>query len=153
MKLTRIAAGVIATLITLSAPLQIVMLLNNIRLYCFAMQLFNYELPPNTEFIKLYKEAGNTNLTGDNFGFWAYIVIRTDLSEQEVEDYYTKAHFKGGKYFRVDIIPYNLVKTASSMSRTYGKKTETGIPIDDRYIIQLYEADSSILGIFDVRRG
>ena len=149
-KINRIVAWVIIPLILFSIPL-IITIINDIRLNIFAEQLFSYQLPPSTEMIMRHKETGNMNGTGDNFGYWIYIVISTDLSEQEIMEYYNTANFQGGKYLRVDVIPYNLARTTTS--KTYSRTVETEILVDNKYIIQLYNHDESILGLFDLRRG
>ena len=127
-----------------------VIFINNMRLDNFAEQLFGCPLPFNTEIVETHKEAGNMNMTGDNFGFWVYIVINTDLSESEIIDYYNHSNFRGGKYLRLDVIPYNLAE--QSMSYTYRRNKNSDIATDNRYIIQLYDHDDSIWGILDIRR-
>jgi hypothetical protein len=67
---------------------------NNIILYKFSNQLYSIDLPPNSMVIFKDKTVGNLFGTGNHLDFKATIEINTELSETELDKYYSVFHFK-----------------------------------------------------------
>ena len=63
-------------------------ILNDIKANNLKQELQSAPLPQNTEIIAALSGCGNTGGTGDHTEIWAGILIRTELSEDEIYQYY-----------------------------------------------------------------
>ena len=74
-------------------------IINNIRLNRFAKQLESCPLPQKTEIVEKKKECGKLSGCGNGMDFFACILIKSDLSLSELNQYYCGKPFKPAKAF------------------------------------------------------
>lgn len=72
-------------------------IINDITLKSFAKQLNKYPLPEKTEFIENEVVCGKLNGNGNGMDFFASILVKSDLSLDELKQYYKNTMFKGAK--------------------------------------------------------
>ena len=63
--------------------------LNDIQLKIYELQLKAQKLPENTEFIEMQSVLGKLNGTGNGINFLNTMLIHSDLTLDELENYYT----------------------------------------------------------------
>jgi hypothetical protein len=68
--------------------------LNDIKAAKLKNTLQSNPLPQNTKIIDVVSGCGNTGGTGDHTEIWAAILIKTELSEEEIYEFYGKKVFK-----------------------------------------------------------
>ncbi len=66
---------------------------NNIKLYKFSKQLYNCKLPNNTELIDKDSVYGKLNGNGNGLDFATVIVLKSELDNQNIENYYKSRDF------------------------------------------------------------
>jgi|GEM_PF-5487687 len=91
------------------ALLIIPMLPNDVRLARFSWQLFHAPLPEQTQRLAKAKECGRFWGTGDGMEFMAVIIVESDLSQAELEEYYAglgfrPAHRNSGRRVYLDVV-------------------------------------------------
>lgn len=125
---------------------------NNYNLDRFAEKLLNCAPPSGSVVIEKFKDAGNHNGNGDNFEFWVYIVVQSDLTEQELLKYYTDAGVRSGKGHDLVVIPNHLAANVGASYEYSNVSNPAAIP-DGKYIIQIVDTPNNLLAYFDIRRG
>jgi len=84
-----VICSIVAVLIL---PWFICPVINNIKLACFTRQLTGYELPSKTQMIESRSICGKLNGNGNGMDFFATILIKSDLSLNELQKYYSFAN-------------------------------------------------------------
>ena len=72
-------------------------ILNNITLSSFSKQIYNYPLPKNSELVEKKAVCGKLNGIGNGMDFFACILIKTDMSIDQLKQYYKEKEFKSAK--------------------------------------------------------
>ncbi len=72
-------------------------LINNLTLNSFAKQLYKQPLPPRTQLLEKEAVCGKLNGNGNGMDFFASVLIRSDLSLDELEAYYQNTSVKSAK--------------------------------------------------------
>ena len=67
---------------------------NEYLLYGLSSQLKEYPLPVKTEFIELESVCGKLNGNGNGMNFCACLLVKSELSAEEIKSHYKKAKFK-----------------------------------------------------------
>ena len=75
----------------------IVPVLNNIRLNSFANQLDNYSTPEKTIVISKHQTIGKLNGNGNGIDYFACILVKSELSLDEVKKYYENMPLKNAR--------------------------------------------------------
>jgi len=70
---------------------------NDFALSNFSKQLYSYSLPKNTKIIEKQDICGKLNGNGNGMDFLATMLIKSDLSLKELNDYYSKVNFRSAK--------------------------------------------------------
>jgi hypothetical protein len=74
-------------------PIALPMLYNTVRLTIFALPLFWYPLPAQTEVLSYRSEVGVLDGAGNHCDFRATMRLHTALTEQAIRDYYKRVSF------------------------------------------------------------
>jgi len=72
-------------------------ILNNITLSSFSKQIYNYPLPENMELIEKKAVCGKLNGNGNGMDYFACILIKTDMTIDQIKQYYKDKEFKSAK--------------------------------------------------------
>jgi len=88
----RFFQGLIATIILISlvaiSPFIIFPILNSIEAAKLARTVQNKELPEKTAIVEVISGVGNIAGTGNNTSLWAGMLIKTELTEEEICSFY-----------------------------------------------------------------
>lgn len=95
-KVAIISIPIILILIVIS-PFVIAPLMNNLALLNFSKQLYNYPLPLHTKILEKHDACGKLNGNGNGMDFVATMLVKSDLTSNELNDYYFKATFNYAK--------------------------------------------------------
>ena len=74
-------------------PFIISPIVNNIFLYIFSNQLKRCPIPKETKFIEQKSVCGKLNGNGNGMNFLSSMVVKSDLSFEELEKYYKEVEF------------------------------------------------------------
>lgn len=102
-------------------PFIISPILNEIRLNRFSKQLSNLSLPYNTESVEREVACGKLNGNGNGMDYFACILIKSDLSLDELIQYYKSKKFKPAKIFSKKAVEIDI-------------KHSTGYKLESEYI-------------------
>lgn len=80
-----------------TAALFITPTLNNMKLDSFAKQLNSCPLPVGTELLDTRAVCGKLNGNGNGMDFFACILVKSDLTSEELVKYYSSRGFKAAK--------------------------------------------------------
>ena len=73
---------------------------NNVVLNIYEYKINKIPLPEEFEIISKDKLVGNFYGSGDNIDFMVYYIVKTDMTEQEIEDYYKSVYVPPAKIYR-----------------------------------------------------
>ena len=103
-------AIVLALLVLLVVTLFVVSpILNNITLSNFSKQIYNYPLPKNTVLIEKEAVCGKLNGNGNGMDFFACILIKSDMSIDQIKDYYKERKYKTAKSVKNHVVDIEIV--------------------------------------------
>jgi hypothetical protein len=68
-------------------------MLNDVCAAKIEKELSLISLPPNTEIIEIASYCGNTNVIGNDPEIWVGMIIHTELSEEEINDFFAENEF------------------------------------------------------------
>ncbi len=89
--LKRIIIGFCLILAIAILPFVINPVINNIRLANFSRQIYTHSLPMQTKILEKQSICGKLNGNGDGMDFLATILIKSDLSLEDLQKYYSFA--------------------------------------------------------------
>lgn len=115
--------------------------LNDIKANILKQELQNAPLPQSTKIIKSLAGCGNTGGTGDHTEVWAAILIKTDLSEDEIYKFYGKNIQKVDAFRQNTFIMELLDKEFSRLNDISD--------YDGYYIVE--RTDDAVSSFFDIR--
>ncbi|WP_157950296.1 hypothetical protein [Vallitalea okinawensis] len=132
-------------------------IINDITLNNFAEQLNEYPLPESTSLIEKEAVCGKLNGNGNGMDFFACILIKSDLSIDELMQYYDqeelRAAKKGSKYsINLDIIHANGDKLETGYlehQKIYFSTLNNVTDYTGYYIVMIY--DGGYPAYFDMR--
>jgi hypothetical protein len=150
----------IIIIMAIVSPFIIAPLLNDFALHNFSKQLYNYPLPLHTKILEKHDACGKLNGNGNGMDFMATMLVKSDLTSNELNDYYSKATFnyaKNESTMSKDKIAFEIVKpTSPNLESDYLE--HQGIFFDrlkninsysNYYIVILYDGGYS--ADFDIR--
>ena len=85
-------------------PYFIVPVLNNIKADRLAKEMRNAPVPEQTEVVEVIAGCGNTGGTGNHTEIWIGMLVKSELSQEELTDFYKQWQETNGKtpYIRVE---------------------------------------------------
>ena len=120
---------------------------NNYVLNKFSSQLFKIELPDNISLIDTYKIRGNLNGNGNTMDFFACILVKTNCSKEELQE------FLENKKFTSDVIKMknNILDTKYvEHEQIVFESLKNENNLDDYYALIIYDggysSDFDLLG-------
>lgn len=129
---------------------------NNVILVKFSLQLFEMDLPEDVSVIEKVKLRGKLNGNGNGMDFFACILVKTERSLEELDNYLNEQEFIPAKNH--EIVDTEVVKLKSNRLET--KYVEHGevifdnikneVDFDNYFVLLIYDggysADFDILG-------
>lgn len=129
---------------------------NNYVLNKFSSQLFKIELPDNISLIDTYKIRGNLNGNGNTMDFFACILVKTNCSKEELQEFLENEKFtsaKGHKVIDTDVIKMknNILDTKYvEHEQIVFESLKNENNLDDYYALIIYDggysSDFDLLG-------
>lgn len=89
---------------------------NGLRVARFSYQFFWAPLPEQTQRLAKVKECGRFGPTGDGMEFMAVIIVESDLSQAELEQYYAGLGFRPARRNSGNRVYLNVVAAALEQS-------------------------------------
>ena len=99
----------VLSVLLIITPFFISPILNNITLSSFTRQIYKYPLPNGTELIEKKAVCGKLNGNGNGMDFFACILIKSDMSIDQLKQYYGGKKFKTAKSKRGHLIDVEIV--------------------------------------------
>lgn len=119
-------------------------IINNIRLAQFSRQIYSHSLPRQTQLLEKQCICGKLNGNGDGMDFLATILIKSDLSLEELQRYYSFATvikqegiILNSEYLENGEIRYSKLKDVTNFK--------------DYYVVFIF--DGGYPALFDIRGG
>ena len=111
MKILKVFKYIIVVFILLViSPFILSPIINNLWLNQMAKEFKAYSLPEQTNFIEQESVCGKLNGNGNGMNFFSCILVKSDLSLAEIQEYYKGKSFKSfNKNYQVEVevIPAN----------------------------------------------
>lgn len=129
---------------------------NDLVLTKFSSQLFEIDLPDDIHLIEKYKVRGKLNGNGNGMDFFACILVKTECSQKEINDYINNYKFNPAKNH--EIVEIEVIKLHSNRLETkyvenkeiVFKTIKDNDDFNDYYVLSIYDggysADFDILG-------
>jgi hypothetical protein len=138
-------------------PYIVVPILNNISLSGFSRQIYKYPLPQNTVFIEKEAVCGKLNGNGNGMDFFACFVIKSDMSIEQLSQYYKDKKFKPAKKDKkhvvgIEVMPVNgeqLITDYVKYEKVRFSKLKDINDYSGYYVVMIYDGGYSAL--FDIR--
>lgn len=92
-------------------PFIISPIINDIRLSRFSKQLNNLSLPNDTECIEMEKACGKLNGNGNGMDYFTCMLIKSDLSLNDLNEFYRNQKFKPAKLFSKNDIEIDITRS------------------------------------------
>ena len=141
LKLVGILAAVVLIGSVISIPL-----INNHTAYKVEKALCEIPLPEETELIESLSQAGKLTGNGNGMQYFGAILIRSDLSLEELDAYYSGYRSNEWEYL-VEIQEGQSIDVIDHETLNFGKE------INDAgyYIVYSWESENSLLKELDIR--
>ncbi len=157
MKLKKAYLAIVVILILIVSPFIISPIVNNILLSVFSENLYKCELPKDTILVDKNNICGKLNGNGNGMDYLAVILIRSKMTNEELENYFNKISFapigKNGIVV-IDVQKQNSSKLESKYLEhgdiTFSQLNDTK-DFSNLYSILIYDGGHSKW--FDIRGG
>ncbi len=152
-----IAFTPVALIILAIIPFLIAPIINEVTLNGFAKQLYNSSLPANTKLIEKEAVCGKLNGNGNGMDFFACILIQSEMSLEELADYYQNMQMKAAQKTKGHLIIPKVVPADGYQLKTdylehadiYFDKLKGINDYAGYYVVMIY--DGGYFGNFDIR--
>jgi hypothetical protein len=144
-------------LILVVTPYIVVPILNNITLSSFSKQIYDYPLPQNSVLIEKEAVCGKLNGNGNGMDFFACIVIKSEMSIEQISQYYKDKKLKPAKKDKkhvvdIEVMPVNgeqLITDYVVHEKVRFSKLKNINDYSGYYVVMIYDGGYSAL--FDIR--
>ena len=102
-------------------------------------QLVSITLPENTELVESVSKAGKLTGNGNGMQYFGAMLIKSDLTPDELSDFYSGAVVKKQTSQKIEVVEHEQMSF------------ETVIDGDDYYIVYMFDGSSSFFANLDIR--